>query len=258
MKKIFLSAAALIALAAPALAADMSVRPITKAPPMVSAAGYNWTGFYTASTLGGAWYEVNGTYVQPPRDGHNSDDSSGIYGSHIGIQYQWSNWVIGVEGGYNTLFNGDDWGSTSSPSADCIGSGVAGSSCQGRVRNYWTVGGKLGMTFGNWMIYGTGGFANGRVQTRTLNTTTTPNALIDFTSERHDGWFAGVGADLFVTKFLYSDLIIGVEYQHVEFDTERHFDLTRAAVGVNAFTRDVDANVDVVRAKATFKWTPGG
>jgi outer membrane immunogenic protein len=258
MKKIFLSAAAFIALAAPALAADMSARPITKAPPMVSAAGYNWTGFYTASSIGGAWYEVNGTYVQPPRDGHNSDDSSGIYGSHVGIQYQWSNWVIGVEGAYHTLFNGDDWGSTSSPSADCIGSGVAGSSCQGRVRNYWTVGGKLGMTFGNWMIYGTGGFANGRVQTRTLNTTTTPNALIDFTSERHDGWFAGVGADLFVTKFLYSDLIIGVEYQHVEFDTERHFDLTRAAVGVNAFTRDVDANVDVVRAKATFKWTPGG
>ena len=254
MKKIFLSAAALIALAAPAFAADMSVRPLTQ--PLVSSAGYNWTGFYTASSIGGAWYDVNGTYVLPPVDGHSSSDSSGIYGSHVGLQYQWSNWVIGVEGAYHTLFNGNDWGSTSSPTADCLGSGGAGVSCQGRVRNYWTVGGKLGMTFGNWMIYGTGGFANGRVQTRTLSAT---NALVDYTSERHDGWFGGVGVDLFVTKFLYSDLIIGVEYQHVEFDTKRHFDqLGPATVLPNAFTRDVDATLDVVRAKATFKWTPGG
>ena len=257
MKKILLSAAALIAFAAPALAADMSARPITKAPPMVASAGYNWTGFYTASSIGGAWYEVNGTYVLPPPDQHNTDDSTGIYGSHVGIQYQWGNWVLGVEGAYNTLFNGDDWGSSTSQGPDCIAS-TANRLCQGRVRNYWTVGGKLGMTFGNWMVYGTGGYANGRVQTQTFRTTTTPNILNDFTSERHDGWFAGAGVDLFVTKFLYSDLIIGVEYQHVALDTERHFDQLFPVTAPNALTRDVDASVDVIRAKATFKWTPGG
>ena len=257
MKNIFLSAAALIAFAAPALAADMSARPITKAPPMVASAGYNWTGFYTASSIGGAWYEVNGTYVLPPLDQHNTDDSTGIYGSHVGLQYQWGNWVLGVEGAYNTMFNGDDWGSSTSQSPDCVAS-TANRLCQGRVRNYWTVGGKLGMTFGNWMIYGTGGYANGRVQTQTFRTTTTPNPLNDYTSERHDGWFGGVGVDMFVTKFLYSDLIIGVEYQHVEFDTKRHFDQLFLVTTPNLLTRDVDASVDVIRAKATFKWTPGG
>jgi hypothetical protein len=63
---------------------------------------------------------------------------------------------------------------------------------------------------------------------------------------------------MFVTKFLYSDLIIGVEYQHVEFDTKRHFDQLFLVTTPNLLTRDVDASVDVIRAKATFKWTPGG
>src|SRR5215213_1885477 len=176
MKKILLSAAALIAFAAPALAADMAARPITKAPPMVAAAGYNWSGFYTASSIGGAWYDVQGTYVQTPPvgDNHNADDSAGIYGSHVGFQYQWNNFVLGVEGGYNTLFNSDDWGSSASPSPDCIAS-TAGRLCQAQVRNYWTAGGKLGMAFGNWMIYGTAGYANGRIRTQTV---LTPSNLI--------------------------------------------------------------------------------
>lgn len=255
MKKLLLSATALTLLAAPALAADMAVR---QAPPMVAATVYNWTGFYTASSIGGAWYDVKGTYVLPPLgDRHNADDSAGIYGSHVGIQYQWSNWVIGVEGGYNTLFNSNDWGSSTSPSGDCIASN-AGRVCEARVRNYWTVGGKLGMAFGNWMVYGTAGYADGRVQTRTLLTPANVVVVRDYTSERHGGWYAGAGVDMFVTKFLFSDLIIGVEYQHVALDTERHFDRIGGTGVVNAFTRDVDATVDVIRAKATFKWTPGG
>src|SRR5215216_1697385 len=71
MKKLLLSATALTLLAAPALAADMAVR---QAPPMVAATVYNWTGFYTASSIGGAWYDVKGTYVEPPfGDRHNAD-----------------------------------------------------------------------------------------------------------------------------------------------------------------------------------------
>jgi outer membrane immunogenic protein len=251
MKRLFLSAVALSLLAAPALAADIAARPIAKAPAMVAPAAYNWSGFYTASSIGGAWY------VLPPfGDNHNADDSAGIYGSQVGLQYQWNNFVVGVEGGYNTLFNSDDWGSSASPSPDCIASS-AGRLCQARVRNYWTAGGKLGMAFGNWMIYGTAGYANGRVETRTV--LTAGNVIRDFARERHGGWYAGAGIDLFVTKFLWSDLIIGVEYQHVELDTERHFDLLGTfGPGLNAVTRDVDASIDVIRAKATFKYSLGG
>ena len=56
MKRILLGAAALLALAAPAAAADMQARPYTKAPaytpPQVI---YNWTGFYIGGHVGGAF-----------------------------------------------------------------------------------------------------------------------------------------------------------------------------------------------------------
>lgn len=236
-----------------AMAADMPPRaPVYKAPPPV--VEYNWSGFYSASQIGGAWASIDGRYVLPPPDGHSADLSRAVYGSYYGAQYQWGQWVLGVEGGFNTIFTGHNWGSSVSPSADCIGSGVAGTSCQDRVKNYWTAGGKLGYSFGNWMIYATGGYANGRVQTQTVTTAT--GIAFDYTSERHDGWFVGAGADLYVTRLWWSDLIIGVQYQHVDLGTERHFDLVTPPSVLNVLTRDVSATVDSVVLRATFKYSP--
>jgi outer membrane immunogenic protein len=56
MKKLLLGTAAMIAFAAPALAADLPARTYTKAPvytaPQVV---YNWTGFYIGGHVGGAF-----------------------------------------------------------------------------------------------------------------------------------------------------------------------------------------------------------
>src|SRR4051794_34292652 len=54
----------------PALAADMVVRPITKAPVAPVAAAYNWSGLYSVTTAGGAWWNVDGDYVVS--DHHNT------------------------------------------------------------------------------------------------------------------------------------------------------------------------------------------
>src|SRR3979409_1885137 len=55
MKKFLLGAVGLVALgmAAPASAADLAARPYTKAPPMVAAALYDWSGFYIGAN--GGW-----------------------------------------------------------------------------------------------------------------------------------------------------------------------------------------------------------
>jgi outer membrane immunogenic protein len=45
MKKILLGTVALIALGAPASAADLAARPYTKAPPPMVAPVYDWSGF---------------------------------------------------------------------------------------------------------------------------------------------------------------------------------------------------------------------
>ena len=56
MKKLLLGAAAIVAFAAPALAADLPARTYTKAPAYTAPeAVYNWTGFYIGGHIGGAF-----------------------------------------------------------------------------------------------------------------------------------------------------------------------------------------------------------
>jgi outer membrane immunogenic protein len=250
MKKLLIGVATLTVLAAPALAADMAVRPITKAPALVAPAAYNWSGFYSATTVGGAWWNVDGDYVGGPPDHHNTSESKFILGSSYGAQYQWNNWVLGIEAGYSALFN-SDYGISVSPSADCLLS-IANRTCESRIRNYWQAGGRLGYAWNNWMAFASGGYANGRIQTQTF-VTSTPNTITSYTSARHDGWYAGGGVEMFVGHWLWSDTIIGLEYQHIEFNSQRHLDL----LGTAANTRDVSASMDLVQARITFKYSLG-
>jgi len=248
--KVWIVSAVAALMGSQAMAADISApRMVTKAPP--PAAVYNWTGFYTATSVGGVWWDIDGQYANLPNDFHHTEKSKAWYGSHVGAQYQWGNVVLGIEASHSKPFS-DDYGSSLSVSADCLGgSAVADRTCQSRIRDYWTVGGKLGFAFNNWLIYGTGGYANGRIQTQTL-ITSAPTTVTSFTSARHPGWFAGVGVDVFITKFLWSDLIFGVEYQHVEFDTKFHPDVSVSPSTSN--DRNVSAALDSVRAKFTFKY----
>src|SRR5262245_24875293 len=199
MKRIlFAAVAALMFAAGSASAADLPRKaPVYKAPPQ---AYYNWTGFYTGSSIGGAWWDVEGTYVDYPSEHHNVSGSRAIYGSHVGAQYQWGNIVLGVEGTYNTFLNRDF--ERTSGGADCIAP-----FCDARVDRLWTVGGRLGYAWDRWMIYGTGGYANGSIQTRRVSSSGT--ILDDSGRVRHDGWFAGAGVEVFLTRFLWSDLILG-------------------------------------------------
>ena len=101
MKAILLGAAALLALAAPAAAADMQPRPYTKAPaytpPQVI---YNWTGFYIGGHVGGAFAGDNI---------FQSSDARFIGGVQGGFDYQFApNWVVGIEAQYSCLLYTSD------------------------------------------------------------------------------------------------------------------------------------------------------
>jgi outer membrane immunogenic protein len=97
MKRILLGTVAMIALAAPAFAADLPPRTYTKAPAYTppEQAIYNWTGFYIGGHLGGAF------------PGNNSLESSNgrfFGGVQGGYDYQFApNWVVGVEAQYSWL-----------------------------------------------------------------------------------------------------------------------------------------------------------
>jgi outer membrane immunogenic protein len=61
MKKILLAATATMALAAPAIAADLPARTYSKAPVMVNPV-YDWSGFYIGANAGGAWENTQTNY----------------------------------------------------------------------------------------------------------------------------------------------------------------------------------------------------
>jgi outer membrane immunogenic protein len=254
MKHAIAVGASLLALsAAPVMAADI---PVKAAPvvPVVAPAAYNWTGFYTASSVGVQRWRIDGTYVLFPTSDHRTSASRVIFGSNAGYQHQFGNFVLGVEVGYHTGYNPSFSGSNSI-SADCLGgTGPANRTCQSRVRNYWTFGGKAGYAWDNFMIYAIGGYANGRIDTNTI--VTTSGLLTSETTARHGGWYVGGGFDFYVTKLWWSDLILGVEYQHVDFGRVTHIDTAGVAIaGTN--DRRMRATEDVIRAKATFKYNFG-
>jgi outer membrane immunogenic protein len=247
--------AALMALvAAPATAADMPQPRVPIMAEPVVAPVYNWTGLYSASTVGGEWWDITGTYANP-LDHHSTSGSKFLTGSHIGYQYQAGNWVFGVEAGFNFTWGGHSaYTASLSPSADCLGTSPVARTCESRVKYYGTAGGKLGWAWNNFMIYSTGGFASGKVDTDTIVTGLVPTTYTSITSGHHPGWYAGLGADMFVMKLWWSDLIIGVEYQHVALETKLHADTIPGATGIN--NRNIRAADDIVQVKLTSKyWT---
>ena len=86
-------ALATLALAGSANAADLP-RAAYKAPP--PAPLFSWTGFYIGGNLGGAW--ARGTVSDSLFGLSASSDRSGfIGGGQLGVNYQFSNIVLGAE-----------------------------------------------------------------------------------------------------------------------------------------------------------------
>ncbi len=135
-----------------AAAADLSLAPLYKAPPVEVTQAYNWTGFYLGANGGGGW-------------GHSwwSGQAAGLglsgaqAGGTAGYNWQAGKVVFGLEGDV-------DW------------SGLQGSSgstlCPGcSTSDSWlsTVRGRLGYSFDRVMPYVTGGLAVGDISAAAPN-----------------------------------------------------------------------------------------
>jgi len=102
MKKILVSAigAMALGLSAPASAADLAARPYTKAPPVVVAPIYDWTGFYIGGNGGWAQNHNCVDFLDAAGVAFASgcrDRSGGVIGGQLGYRWQASQWVFGLE-----------------------------------------------------------------------------------------------------------------------------------------------------------------
>lgn len=203
-----LSAATVIAMTlgvGSALASDL---PSTKGPPAYAPPpAFTWTGFYNGLNIGGGWLDHGngGGFVLVPAPGAivflptGSDTNGGgvVGGYQSGYNYQFSPlFVAGVE---------DDFQGAS------IGSGDGGFGLGRHVEWFGTLRGRIGVTPTGVMpfnspllIYGTGGFAYGRVQ---------QDGFFFQHSDIKTGWTAGGGVEFAFlanwsakVEYLFTDL----------------------------------------------------
>jgi outer membrane immunogenic protein len=203
---------------------------------------FNWSGIYAGSDIGWMGSDFSGHSVTTPTRGFGTSLDTAIGGFHVGVQHQFGNIVLGVEGAVKAGLD-DRFG-------DTPGTGTAGTTCgtttafacEARINDILQVGPRLGWAMHNWLLYGTGGYARADLasQARTIAT----GAIVSKVSNDHNGWFLGGGLEYGIAP----SIIVGVEYTHYEFNSEAHND---AVTPVNS--RTLSASSDAVVGRLSFK-----
>jgi outer membrane immunogenic protein len=172
-------------------------------------------------------------------------------GGFFGLQGQWGQVVLGVEGHLSgTTWNGRYNAVNDGPNADCLQglAGVATVSCRGRIDRLVTLGPKIGFVpASHWLLFATGGLAYARLDTSVRNLGTG----LEIGRSRRDqgGWFLGGGVDYAFTR----NFLIGIEYQHVDLRAVRHLDDYFGCCNITAETRDMRGSLDIIRLRLTYK-----
>jgi opacity protein-like surface antigen len=203
MKRLTILAAGLSAvIAAPAMAGGMAEpapAPVVMAPvPVVS--GTDWTGPSVGVQLG---------YGDVSTTGPDLSGNDWLYGLRAYYDYDFGDFILG--GGLQYDGTGIDLG----------GSGLADGTVT--VDSVLRIGARAGADLGTSWIYGTAGWAQ----------VSTSDVLGGIVGDS-DGWFAGVGYEIFVA----SNITLGAEILYHEFSNfdlleNLEADATTAAVSVN-------------------------
>lgn len=208
-------------------AADMPVKAPVKVAPIPM---YNWTGLYIGVNGGGGWGHTDWSYVVSGNTADH-DTSGGVIGGTIGYNYQYRNWVFGIEGDV-------DWaninGSTACPNPAY--------SCESKIKSIGTIRGRVGPVLGatgNVLLYATGGWAWDRITIQTVHPTVGTNGSTDTSN----GWVLGAGVEYAFAPSWSAKL----EYLYARFSTDQFTVDSNLAV-------DAQEHVNLVRVGLNYKF----
>jgi outer membrane immunogenic protein len=245
MKNFLLGTVGLVAMgiAAPAFAADLPEKPITKAPPPVPI--YDWSGFYIGGN--GGWgterrcfdfLDVTGVFVGS-EGCHNAQGA--VAGGQIGYRWQSAGWIFGLEAQ-------GDW-------ADLHGNNVSllfpDSINRTKMDAFGLFTGQVGYAWNNVLFYVKGGAAvvNDRNDIFVADT-----VVARSNSDTRWGGTVGVGFEYGFAP----NWSVGVEYDHLFLD-DRITTFTRpdgTFFGVDRIRGDAD--IVMARINYRFGWGAGG
>jgi outer membrane immunogenic protein len=202
---------------------------------------FTWTGFYVGAHGGVATGDTSGRTDLGGLGTVDTDYdmSGGIWGGHIGYNYQRGLTVVGIEGTWSSL---DLQGDTS-----CAVAVILVLNCSRSTDWVATIVGRLGYAMDRAMVYGLAGVAWGEVETDSGL-----GGLLRVTgSETHVGWVVGAGLEYAVTP----NILARVEYNHIDLGSER-VDLDLSFGGgppVATLPSKVDLTADVVKVGVSWK-----
>jgi len=249
MKRILFSVATVVAMAAPALAADLKA-PVMKAPPM---APMSWTGCYLGGGGGyGLWDQnVTSFSANVQTDARVNNGGRGWFGTVGGgcdVQVS-SNWLVGFFGDYDFS---DIHGDASVPLSGTAYSGNE------KMRSAWSIGGRIGyLITPSVLTYVSGGFTEARFSSMNLTQTnlTTPDFTIG--SHTYSGWFLGGGYEYNLNWL--PGWFWKTEYRLAQYETDR---LPLVVFGTGAATSpalsiDSTKYVQTIRSELVYRFNWG-
>ena len=238
---ILLAAVATIGFASIASAADMP----TKAPVYAPVAVYDWSGIYIGGDAGWQSSRIDLSSADGFPLTYSPRHNSLALGAFAGVQRQFGQFVLGVEGGYMSAFGDASLGAT--PSISIFFPGNAGTA-QAKLKDIWNVGGRVGWAMGQWMPYVTGGYASGSFQ---FNAQDTSIHISEQANARTGGGYIGGGIDWAV----WQNWILGLEYRHYAFSSK-----TAASASLDGYTENIRfaPSTDTVQARLSYKFNPWG
>ena len=257
MKKLLVVGLALGALVSPAVAADMRVKALPPPPVAVT----SWTGCYIGGSMGSDWARSGWTYrndnpyssvgpgapIPAPDNGFN-DMTSWIAGGQVGCNYEFrSHLVAGIEvSGF-----GSDLNQTNSNSFQVFAPGSI-QTVTTNIKSLYTVTGRLGYAFSpGWLGYAKAGFASARIDTSGQTNPPLPGFVLNWsTSQWHDGYVVGVGAERQLTK----NITLGAEYNYIGLDTKDHIGAVSGGIigPANQVVHSVNGNIQSVMVRVNY------
>jgi outer membrane immunogenic protein len=224
----------------------ISLRPYTKAPPPVTVAMYNWTGFYIGGNGGWGsshkcWDFTTPAGVFVAAEGCH-DATGGTVGGQIGYRWQASNWVFGVEAQGN-------W-------ADFNGRNVSVAFPifinDTRIDAFGMFTGQVGYAFNNALIYLKGGAAV--VSDRYRNFAVATGSQVSFNvDDTRWGGVVGVGLEYGFAP----NWSAAIEYDHMFMDTKSYTFLNNGVAGLagTLFATDrISQDVDLVTVRVNYRF----
>jgi opacity protein-like surface antigen len=182
--------------------------------PLVAAApsSWNWTGVYVGGQVGGGWGMTDWNSATGFLDTVSAKGFAGsgiangfALGGQVGANYQIGPWVFGVETDAN-------WSDLDS-NAKCAKSVATSFTCHSRIDALGALTGRVGLTFGNLLVYGKGGAAWAAERQQTTINSGNPTTILSG-SNTVWGWTTGLGLEYAFTPAWSGK----VEYDYVNFD----------------------------------------